>query len=128
MSVLIKVAAVSLVYICLSAVLKSYRPEFVIFVRIFAISLIFSVIVDDVAVFVTDMLSAFSAFNIESAHVKLLLKVVGIAIVTDFICDTLKDSGENSLAGIVAISAKFLVIYLALPLINGLIIFCLQLI
>ena len=54
--------------------------------------------------------------------------MVGISIVTDFICDTLKDNGEASLAGVVSISAKFMILYMTLPMLNGLIIFCLQLV
>lgn len=128
MSVLFKIAAVAFVYVCLSSVLKAQRPEYVFLVRICSVVLIFLFITDDVADFITNILSVFSAFNISSAHISLLLKVVGISIVTDFVCDTLKDSGENSLSSIVSISSKFLILYMALPLINGLIIFCLELV
>lgn len=128
MSVLIKIAAVAFVYVCLSTILKAQRPEYVFLVRICAVVLIFLFIVDDIADFITNILSAFSAFNISSAHISLLLKVVGISVVTDFLCDTLKDSGESSLSSVVSISSKFMILYMALPLLNGLIIFCLQLV
>lgn len=128
MNVLIKIVAVAFVYVCLSTILKSQRPEYVFLVRICAVVLIFLFIVDDIADFITNILTAFSAFNISSAHISLLLKVVGISVVTDFVCDNLKDSGESSLSSIVSISSKFMILYMALPLINGLIIFCLQLV
>lgn len=128
MSILIKIGAVALVYVCISAILKSQRPEYVFLTRICAVILVFLFIVEDIAAFITNILSAFSAFYINSAHISLLLKVVGISIVTDFICDTLKDNGEASLAGVVSISAKFMILYMALPMLNGLIIFCLQLV
>lgn len=128
MSILIKIGAVAIVYVCISAILKSQRPEYVFLTRICAVILVFLFIVEDIAAFITNILSAFSAFNINSAHISLLLKVVGISIVTDFICDTLKDNGEASLAGVVSISAKFMILYMALPMLNGLIIFCLQLV
>ncbi len=128
MSILFKIAAVAFVYVCFSTILKSQRPEYVFLIRIGAVVLIFLLIVDDIAEFITNIISAFSAFNISSAHISLLLKVVGISIVTDFVCDSLKDSGESSLANVVTISAKFMILYLSLPLLNGLIIFCLQLV
>lgn len=128
MSILFKIAAVAFVYVCFSTILKSQRPEYVFLIRIGAVVLIFLLIVDDIAEFITNIISAFSAFNISSAHISLLLKVVGISLVTDFVCDSLKDSGENSLASVVSISAKFMILYLSLPLLNGLIIFCLQLV
>lgn len=128
MSVLIKIAAISFVYVCLSSILKNQRPEYVFLLRICAVILVFLFIVNDIANFITNALSAFSAFNISSAHISLLLKVVGISVVTDFVCDTLKDSGENSLSSVVSVSSKFMILYMSLPLINGLIIFCLQLV
>ena len=128
MSILFKISAVAFVYVCFSTILKSQRPEYVFLIRIGAVVLIFLLIVDDIAEFITNIISAFSAFNISSAHISLLLKVVGISIVTDFVCDSLKDSGESSLASVVSISAKFMILYLSLPLLNGLIIFCLQLV
>lgn len=128
MNVLLKIAAIAFLYVCLSTVLKSQRPEYVFLIRICAVVLIFLIIVDDLAEFITNMLSAFSAFNISSAHISLLLKVVGISVVTDFVCDSLKDSGESSLSNTVSIASKFMILYMALPLINGLIIFCLQLV
>lgn len=128
MSILIKIGVVAIVYVCISAILKSQRPEYVFLTRICAVILVFLFIVEDIAAFMTNILSAFSAFNINSAHISLLLKVVGISVVTDFICDTLKDNGEASLAGVVSISAKFMILYMALPMLNGLIIFCLQLV
>lgn len=128
MSILFKIAAVAFVYVCVSTILKSQRPEYVFLVRICTVVIIFLLIVDDIASFITNILSSFSAFNISSAHISLLLKVVGISIVTDFVCDSLKDSGESSLSNVVSISAKFMILYMSLPLINGLIIFCLQLV
>ena len=128
MSVLIKIAAISFVYVCLSSILKNQRPEYVFLLRICTIIFVFLFIVNDIADFITNTLSVFSAFNINSAHISLLLKVVGISIVTDFVCDTLKDSGENSLSSVVSVSSKFMILYMSLPLINGLIVFCLQLV
>lgn len=128
MSILFKIAAVAFVYVCLSTVLKPQRPEYIFLIRICAVVIIFLFIVEDIANFITNILSVFSAFNISSAHISLLLKVVGISIVTDFVCDSLKDSGESSLSNVVSISSKFMILYMSLPLLNGLIIFCLQLV
>ncbi|MBQ3524225.1 MAG: hypothetical protein IJA43_07230 [Clostridia bacterium] len=109
-----------------SVILKSYRPEYVFLMRIFVVVLIFTLLIDDIAGFISNILSVFSVFNINIEHINLLLKVTGIAIITDFICDTLIDSGEKSLAGVVSISSKFLIIFLALPILNGLILFCIK--
>lgn len=126
MSVFLKVGAVAFVYVCFSVILKTYRPEYVFLMRICTIILIFGLLTDDLTGFISNILSVFSVLNIETEHINLLLKVTGIAVVTDFICDTLTDSGEKSLAGVVSVTSKFLIIYLALPVLNSLILFCLK--
>ena len=126
MSIFLKIGAIALIYMFFSVILKSYRPEYVFLMRIFVVVLIFTLLIDDIAVFISNILSVFSVFNINIEHINLLLKVTGIAIITDFICDTLIDSGEKSLAGVVSISSKFLIIFLALPILNGLILFCIK--
>lgn len=126
MSIFLKIGAIALIYMFFSVILKSYRPEYVFLMRIFVVVLIFTLLIDDIAGFISNILSVFSVFNINIEHINLLLKVTGIAIITDFICDTLADSGEKSLAGVVSISSKFLIIFLALPILNGLILFCIK--
>lgn len=126
MNIFLKIGFVALIYLCFSVILKSYRPEYVLLMRIFAVVLIFSLLIDDISAFISNVLSIFSVFNIKSEHIKLLLKVTGVGIVTDFICDTLLDAGEKSLAGIVSMSSKFLIIILSLPILNGLIVFCMK--
>lgn len=126
MSTFLKIGIIALIYLFISVILKSYRPEYVFLMRVFAVVLVFSTLVDDIARFISNILSIFTVFNIESEHINLLLKITGIAIITDFICDTLIDSGEKSLAGVVAISSKFLIMFLSLPILNGLILFCIK--
>lgn len=126
MSTFLKIGIIALIYLFISVILKSYRPEYVFLMRVFSVVLVFATLVDDIARFISNILSIFTVFNIESEHINLLLKITGIAIITDFICDTLIDSGEKSLAGVVAISSKFLIMFLSLPILNGLILFCIK--
>lgn len=126
MSIFLKIGIMALIYLSFSVILKSYRPEYVFLMRIFVVVFIFALLIDDISGFISNILSVFSVFNIQTEHINLLLKVTGIAIITDFICDILTDSGEKSLAGVVSISSKFLIIFLSLPILNGLILFCIK--
>lgn len=126
MSVIIKVSLIVLVYIFLAVILKPYRPEYIFLLRICSVALIFVFIADDISEFIAKILTAFSVFNIEPIHIKLLIKVTGITIVTDFIYDNLLDQGEKTIADIVAVSSKFIILFLAMPMLNSLIMFCLK--
>ncbi len=128
MNIIIKVGAISLIYIISALLLKSYRPEFVFLLRVFCVVLVISLIFDYVSSFVSDLLAIFTAFDIESAHISLLFKVVVITIVGDLISDSLNDVGESTVSDIVVLISKFIVLFMTMPLINSLIIFCLKLI
>lgn len=126
MSVFLKIGTIALVYMLFSVILKSYRPEYVLLMRVFTVILIFTLLTEDISIFVLNVVSIFSVFNIKTEHISLLLKVTGIAIITDFICDSLVDSGEKSLASVVMVASKLLIIFLSLPILNALILFCIK--
>ncbi len=128
MSIIIKISIISFVYVLSSILLKTYRPEYLFLIRIVVVIILFYIVTDYVSTFIDEISSIFEIFNINTLHVNLLIKVVGITIVTDFITDTLNDCGESSISNVITIVSKFMVLYLTLPLINGLILFCLKII
>lgn len=126
MSVIIKLICIALIYLLVSITLKPQRPEFVFLLRICAVAIVFSLLADDFTEYFNRIISTFSSLNIQGEHIKLLIKVTGIAILTDFIADTLIDSGEKALSGVITIASKVLILYLALPVFNSLLVFCLK--
>lgn len=126
MTILIKISAVALVFIFLSFLLKNNRNEFIFFMRIAVIVLIFFAIADSLSDFILSVMHMFSALDIDGLHIKSLVKVAGISIISDFICDILKDNNESSLSRVVEMCAKVFIIILCLPMINSLIAFCVE--
>ena len=76
--------------------------------------------------FLNSCLALLSVFDINSSHISLLIKVVAIAILTDIVSDNLKDSGDVALSNTVILLSKFLILYMTIPIFNGIIIFCLK--
>ena len=128
MNIIVKIGVISLVYIISALLLKSYRPEFIFLLRIFCLILVISLVSYYISSFISELLAIFTVFNIESVHISLLFKVVAITIISDLISDSLNDVGESSVSNIVLLISKFIVLFLTMPLINSLIIFCLKLI
>ncbi len=126
MNEIIKIAIVSFVFVLLSVILKQNRPEFVFLLRVFVVIILVSFIIDYVSELISNILSIVTIFNIDSLHISLLFKVVGITLVTDIITDTLIDNGESSIANVITFISKLLVLFLTMPLINGLIIISLR--
>lgn len=126
MNIIVKIAILIFTYIIFSSILKSYRPEYIFLLRIATVLLILIFSVYYLTEFITSYFTIFSIFNIDSAHISLLIKVVGIAILSDIISDNLKDTGEQSLSNIVILVSKFIILFLTLPIFNGIIIFCMK--
>ncbi|MEE0957114.1 MAG: SpoIIIAC/SpoIIIAD family protein [Ruminococcus sp.] len=57
-----------------------------------------------------------SAANVNASYLVIMLKVVGICIVTEFTVNTCRDAGSSALAGNVSLAGKLLVTVTALPL------------
>ena len=126
MNILYKVAIISVTFLLFSVILKNNRPEYVFLLRLATVAVVFYLCIDYISEFIESCLSLFSAFQLESLHLSLLTKIIGISLITDFVSDTLNDNGESAMANSVLIVSKFIILFYTLPVLNGIIIFCLK--
>ncbi len=126
MNILIKIGITSIVFLLFSIILKSTRPEYVFLLRIVSVAIIFYFALEYISQFLESYSILFNVFDVESSHISLLLKIIGIAIVADFISDTLKDSGESAMANTVIVLSKFIILFFTMPVLNGIIVFCIK--
>lgn len=96
--------------------------------RFSAIIIIVFLLLDEAQPLLEEFNEIFSQFNISTNNLSLLLKVGLVALLSDFLIDTLKDSGDNSLAGIVAVASRIVIISFSLPVLKGIIMICKDLI
>lgn len=67
------------------------------------------------------LLSDFSnKTSINSQFLGILLKITGIALLTEFAVSVCKDSGENSIASKVDLGGKIMIISVSIPIISSL--------
>lgn len=128
MTSLIKIAAVAVVFICCAVFIRQYRPEYTLLLRFTAIIIIVFLLLDEAKPLFDEFNEIFAQFNISSNNLALLLKVGFVALLSDFLIDTLKDSGDSSLAGIVGVASRIVIISFSLPILKGIIIICRDLI
>ena len=62
-----------------------------------------------------------SKTNINNDFLIILIKITGIAILTEFAVSICKDAGESAIASKVDVGGKILIISLSIPIINALI-------
>lgn len=117
---IIKIIGVGLCALIIIIVLKQYKPEFAIYVSILAGAIILAMSVANISGVINLMKDISSKANINSQFLGIILKITGIAILTEFAISICKDSGETAIANKIDIGGKAIIITISLPIISSL--------
>jgi stage III sporulation protein AD len=89
-------------------------------VSIVAGVIIFLLVANKLAAVIELLQSYVRKGNIDSIYLNTLLKVIGIAYISEFGAEICKDAGENSIASKVELAGKVVIIIQAVPIITSL--------
>lgn len=117
---IIKIIGVGLIALIIIIILKQYRPEFTIYVSIIAGVTILILIMDKVSAIINLLTSLSNKTVINNEFLVLLIKITGIAFLTEFSVSICKDSGETAIANKIDIGGKVLIISMSIPIIASL--------
>ena len=113
---MMQVFGIAAVCLLLAVFLKSQNKMFALLVTLGGAVLIF-LISSDAAFKVFDALSDIEdSAGYTGTYVTMMLKVLGISIVTQVVCDICRDNGESALASQTEIASKIMVLAMLLPL------------
>lgn len=115
------VIGISLSALILAVFLKDYNKTASLFIMIGASVLIFLRIASSISEIFASVTEISSGAQAAAQYIKMMLKVLGIVLITQFISDLCRDSGENALAGQTETAAKIIVISMILPLFDSVI-------
>ena len=118
---IIKIIGIAFIAVIIIVILKQYRPEFAIYASIIAGVLILTLASGTLSGIIDMINSISSKTNINSDFLVILIKITGIAILTEFAVSICKDSGESAIASKVDIGGKVIIISMSIPIINALI-------
>lgn len=118
---IIKIIGIAFVSVIIIVILKQYRPEFAIYASILAGVLILTLASNTLSGIIDMIKSISSKTSINSQFLMILIKITGIAILTEFAVSVCKDSGESAIASKVDIGGKIIIISMSIPIINALI-------
>ena len=118
---IIKIIGVAFIAVIIIVILKQYRPEFAVYASIIAGVLILTLASGTLSGIIDMINSISSKTNINSEFLVILIKITGIAILTEFAVSICKDSGESAIASKVDIGGKIIIISMSIPIINALI-------
>ena len=117
---IIKIIGIGLVAVIIIVILKQYRPEFAMYVSMGAGILIFALIATKLSGIIDVLKSIANKSSINSKFLVLLIKITGIAILTEFTVSLCKDSGESAIANKVDLGGKVIIMSMAIPIMSSL--------
>jgi stage III sporulation protein AD len=117
---IIQIIGVAFIATFIILLLKQYRPEYATFVSIIAGIIIFGIIILKMSGIISLLESLSNKIGIDNQYFLILLKITGIAYLTEFASNVCKDSGETAVASKVEFAGKILIIGLSIPIIGAL--------
>ncbi len=120
MEEIIKIVGIGLIALVIAIILKQYRPEYAIYVSIVAGILILVFIMSKITGIINLLQSISDKTYINKQFLSILLKITGIAIITEFAVSICTDAGEKAIASKIEIGSKVIIIAMSIPIISSL--------
>ena len=117
---IIKIIGIALIALIIIIMLKQYKPEYAIFISILTGILILFLVMDRLTGIINLIESIQDKFSINTQFIALLIKITGIAFLSEFAISVCKDSGEAAIASKIEIGSKFIIISMSVPIISSL--------
>lgn len=117
---IIKIIGIGLIALIIIVLLKQYKPEYALYVSLIAGILIISLVIGKIAGIIEILKSLASKSTINNEFLALLIKITGIAILTEYAVSVCKDTGEGAIANKVDFGGKVLIMSMSIPIISSL--------
>lgn len=116
---MIHIIGISAVALIFGLFLRQHNKTVSLILIIFACIAVFLESVSYLTDIIGTLSGMVSGLEETSAYLKIMFKVLGIALITQIISDLCRDCGESALAGQTEVAAKIFIVALILPLLQA---------
>ena len=116
----IKIIGIGLISLIIIIIVRQYKPEFTLYVSLLAGALILVFIMDKIGGIIDLLTSLSNKTAINNEFIILLIKITGIAFLTEFAVSICKDTGESAIANKVDMGGKVVIVSMSIPIISSL--------
>ena len=113
---IVSIGVLAVVAVIVALTLRPKNAEIALMLTVTCAVLILLAVLSQAGQIIGTVNSIVAAAQINTGYIAILLKVVGICLLTEFAVNTCRDAGCQSLAGNVSLAGKLLVTVTALPL------------
>lgn len=117
---IIKIIGLGLIALITIIIIKQYRPEFAVYISIIVGVLILYIAMDKFSSIINLLQSISNKAGINKTFLEILLKITGIAFLSEFAVSICKDSGESAIASKIELGSKVIIISMSIPIISNL--------
>ena len=120
MQELTKIIGIGLLTLVIIIILKQYKPEFAIYASIIAGILILVISFEKMTGIIELLQTISNKTYINKSFLTILIKITGIAFLTEFAVSICSDAGEKAIASKIEIGSKIIIITMSMPIITSL--------
>lgn len=118
---IVQIAALGIISVILTLTIKKENPQISILISIVAGIIIFAAVVPRIET-VLDIINEISnKFDTQSKYVKLVIKIIGIAYISQFASQICIDAGERAISSKIELAGKVMIMVIAAPVLLSII-------
>ena len=120
MNILIKIIGVCIITAFLSGMLKKHHPEYAFLLVVCASSVILAFLLNSFKSVFEGITNIMNLSGINSVYGELVLKIIGIACVSEYTSALFYDANETAMGKKIELSGKLIILLISLPVIKRL--------
>ena len=120
METLLKICAIGIATLIIISIVKTYKPEFTVEVTLCAGMILLYFIIDSLKYGFGFIADIYEDLSYGKEYFPIILKVLGIAYITEFAAAICQDAGEKSIASKVELAGKIAIFFAAIPVFTSL--------
>lgn len=110
------IVGVAIIGVVLSLIIANYNKEYSMLIALCCGVIIFGMILYGISPIITLINTFANDYGINNVYIKIILKALSIAYITQLCINICNDSGQSAIAGKVELAGKVIILILAIPL------------
>ena len=116
----IKIIGIALIALIIIILLKQYKTEFAIYISLLTGVLILVLVMDELTGIIRLIQTIANKASMNQQFLTILIKITGIAFLSEFAVSICKDSGEAAIASKIELGSKIVIISMSIPILSSL--------
>jgi stage III sporulation protein AD len=118
---ILQIVGMGLAATFLALILKENNPVFALLLSLIVGTIIFIMLVDQIGLIMGVLKKMAETAHLNSVYVATVLKIIGIAYISEFGAQIARDAGQSALAGKIELAGKIVILVLAMPILAAIV-------